>query len=247
MKFCVEQRQRLDVLFGVSSRTINTGFDGLLQLFTDGDLPGGTSAKSRQLRQTYLSPAAERLEFVLWYTAGAPSLIPRFAHDRVIFNDDNFATEFQDHQLLVNSDSTPRAYSNQVNHFLTAVDTGYSIGWSGGWAMSCLVGHEQMDNSFHGAEECLAVSWQSIQSFQKAIDADLAGNYQERECFLRSIVPELADNTTPSKPGDPREGDSIQDLRLSLKGWIFAQLISKNEITTLEQAQMWLKQNIGSR
>jgi hypothetical protein len=243
--FCIQQRERLDIQFGVSAHKINSGFTGLLQLFSDAELPGGPSSNSQGLRRQYLSAAAERLQFILWYTAGVPSLIPNFSHDRVVFNDQGFANEFQDHQLLINNDGTERAYSNQVNHFLTAVDTSYQIGWTGGLAMSCLIGHEQLDNTFKGISECLAVSWQSLQKFQKAIDADLLGDRNLRECYLRAIVPELADNTTASKPGDPREGDSIQDLRLSLKGWVFGQAIRDGSISTLEEAQVWLRRNIG--
>jgi hypothetical protein len=44
--------------------------------------------------------------------------------------------------------------------------------------------------------------------------------------------------------GNDRLGNSLQDLRLSVKGWRFGQMIKNKQITTTDQASNWLLQNL---
>jgi len=240
--FCKKQKATLDEKFGVGKSLVNSGMAGLLYLFTDESLPGGRNAPQERFRPNYLSRAAERLEFILWYTAGEG----RFSHDRVVFSDEDFAADLQDSHLMATPDGKP-IVSNQVNHFLTAVDIAYRSGvLTNRLAVSCIVGHELFPQGTSYLAQCYGHPFRNVDLFFQAVDADLEGKYSESNCFLQTIAPWLSEHLDePMYPGDLRYGNSIQDLRLTLKGWIFGKQIRNEEITSLAEAQTWLTVNLG--
>jgi hypothetical protein len=83
------------------------------------------------------------------------------------------------------------------------------------------------------------VSNQHINDFISAVSYDVAGNDAERDRLLLGILgPEdLADRT----------GNSLEDLRLSAKGWIFGYHIAQGIIRTSQDAAAWLRDNLVSR
>lgn len=84
---CRKQRADLDHSEAFKAQRATDALGALLYLFDDAQLPG--------------ADAAERLDFILWYTKGG---LP-FAHFRVDFTDTGFAEEFQDSRLW--RDHTP--------------------------------------------------------------------------------------------------------------------------------------------
>jgi RHS repeat-associated protein len=248
--FCVAQMTLLDQSLDITnpaSVVTRRPVAVLGDLFAHPNLPGGTASESRSSRHHDLTPAAERLEFVLWYASNRKDgkRISQ-AFQRVPFSDTDFTTDLQDRMLQGQETGEPIDRSNQVHHFLRAVDIAYQFGWSGGWVMGCLIGHEQFPGNPSRVTQCVGVSWQNLQLFDKAIAEDLAGNNADRDCYLRAIMPHLPETLAqPRRPGDPYYGKSVQDLRLSLKGWIFGNSIRTGEIRTPSQAATWLRSNLG--
>ena len=244
--FCLRQRARLEPTYHpehpAQSIIQTQALAAFVTLFADPDLPGGQGNEARQWRRGDLSAAAERLEFILWYTAGKG----HFAHDRIKFSDQGFALNLQDHQLMENTNGTVFV-SNQVNHFLTAVDIAYQNSLlTDNLYEGCLIGHEQNTQNVPGWRQCLRTTQLDIARFETAVIADIAGDYESRDCLLHKILPNLSEDHKPFIPNDPKFGNSAQDLRLSLKGWIFGKKIQNNEIVSLRDAQSWLQTNLGS-
>jgi RHS repeat-associated protein len=248
-EFCSEQEEKLKVL-DISRNPANSwvstdSLRALLYMFSNrgiaSDMPGGPGAQAQQLRQIDLSPAAERLDFVLWATSseeGSP------LHFGIQFRDTGFAPEFQDHQLWPDS-------SNQVGHFLTAVHLAYVGDYDFRLGIACTVGHELLsDHLASDWYQCLqGIEADSegyhIGRFLDAMVADVQGDYRQRDCLLRQIVglPDAFDPTNPTIDY-LRHGNSMQDLRLSLKGWIFGWKVLGRSINSLDEAREWLIANL---
>ena len=112
--------------------------------------------------------------------------------------------------------------------------------------MGCLIGHEQFPGDPSRVTQCAGVSLQSLRLFDRAIAEDIAGNYVDRDCYLRLIMPHVPETLDePRRPGDPYYGKSVQDLRLNLKGWVFGNSIRTGEIQTPAQDADWLRKNLG--
>jgi RHS repeat-associated protein len=244
-EFCNEQRARLDQEHN-SLMQSTTSLGALIMLFGDSQLPAGKVAQQRGFRMSDMTEAAERLEFVLWYTWDAP-----FTHFRVEFNDEGFADQFRDSALWPES-------GNQVGHFLTAVDIAYRLGrgqeiYNGSasetFGLACIVGHELEGDRiwFAPPRHCYTgASDQAIANFAIVMAADLAGDYVLRDCYLRLSAPGVAETPSDARvQGDSRYGNSIQDLRLSSKGWIFGWKIRTGAIRDLPEAKRWLRANLG--
>lgn len=86
--------------------------------------------------------------------------------------------------------------------------------------------------------------------YEQALEFDRLGNTTSRDCYLQALIrlPEIPYQSSPLKslPQDytRRDGNSMQDLRLSLKGDRFGQEIKSGRITTLQEAQQWLKHHL---
>ncbi len=248
--YCNSQRVRMNQVLHVSNPTMviqHNAAGSLVYLFTDLDLPGGSGSKAQQMRQNNLSEAAERLEFVLWYTSSGSA-----RHFGIPFDDSGFRKELQD--SLVWGKNPP---SNQVGHFLTAVDAGYNSwgDWRDYFGKSCIVGHEKLGDYqgsqgpgryWHYMIQCdMGGTTDDINSFDAAVQADEKGNYELRDCLISEILPDLPEIFDRNKPEyQNRRGNSRQDLRLSIKGWIFGNMIKDRRIRDLNGAQSWLRTNI---
>lgn len=86
--------------------------------------------------------------------------------------------------------------------------------------------------------------------YEQALVYDQLGDTKNRDCYLQALIklPEVKYQASPVQSLPPeyrgRDGNSIQDLRLSLKGDRFGQAIKSGIITTLEDAQQWLKHHL---
>ena len=233
----------------------------LIYLFTDPRLPGGTQQavdipyKGSSLTGLFtVTPAQERLDFVLWLTqtpstgkltdtaADIAGLGTHFndtfvratdANGNVDLNarsDTGFAKQFRDGALWLDS-------SRQVGHFLTAAHFGRADRGA-----HCAVGHELRADGSGELGQCLAGEL-SMLSFFNAVEYDLMGDYAQRECIIESIMYDLPEDFDPAQHQD-RIGNSRQDLRLTVKGWGFGRLVRQGDIATRAQAQKWLTKNL---
>ena len=245
------------------------GLGILISLFSANGFPGGTSAEALANRIPALTPAAERLEFILDFLhdpKGTPFRKALFDHD--------FGAAFQD-PWVGESD-------RQGNHFLTAVGLAYAPAayvrtplvqatLSGlepnpdllsdeELALRLIVGHEKspdiakslslrVDLQRDSARsQYQSATYEDVVFFLMAARADAYGQLRARDCFLRNIIPGLPDDRTSllalRARGIDRLGNSLQDLRLSVRGWRFGKMIRNRELSTLEQAWQWLNRNL---
>jgi hypothetical protein len=211
----------------------------------------------------------DRLKWLLNVTTGAPDPLSNAIAPVVLVNfaidfgsDCGFAVEFRDNRfygLWGKDTSDPDQDSNQVGHFLTAVNMTYywelvhksnshpdSMAAHSRWALYPIIGHEQMsdDPSYNVViQPTKPTTWDFI-LWDQAVEFDSMGQYQWRDEALWAILSFAAD--IPMGSVDPdRVGNSLQDLRLSLKGYRFAHWVWDNPTTHPAQAGRWLRMNIG--
>lgn len=251
--FCQDQYEKMDQYLDLKSEESWIRVDSLralLFMFSDylqsSDVPGGSGVTAKRYRQKDLTPAAERLEFILWYTETSPGSPGHFRED-LTWNDSGFAKELQDGQLW-------RESRRQVGHFLTATHLGYQ-GYlpSPVLDIACIVGHEMssdtllggMNEAYQCASGLVNDGTQHVQRFLDAVLADVEGDAKLRDCLLYDIVglPDEFDSTNFITE-KLRYGNSMQDMRLSVKGWIFGQKIKGGSISSLEQGRQWLITNL---
>ncbi|MCG8348461.1 MAG: hypothetical protein MI924_11875, partial [Chloroflexales bacterium] len=256
VNFCAGSISKADVYVDAEGEIDALGT--LIRLFVDSDLPGGTTPTAMQLRRSHLSPAAERLEFILHYTQdwkGVPF--------RKIFNDSGFNPQFQD--------PWPEESGNQVGHFLTAVGLAYApdhyinfltrLGLFAGLivptssedaALRLIVGHEKVSDEISNELATIHAQYRAatdidVTKFLQALAYDAEGRYGDRDTLLCAIVqlPEAASKDNRKIIHDSgRVGNSIEDLRLSLKGYAFGLRIKDGRIASLQQAGSWLDGNL---
>jgi RHS repeat-associated protein len=140
--------------------------------------------------------------------------------------------------------------SNQVGHFLTAVSSA-QWGWTG---RRFAIGHEKMsdkpiegmDSIEHLRRQYQSVTEEDINLWEKAIDADGVGDYDLRDDLLWQIL--SFEDVARDGVSENRPGNSLQDLRLSLKGFRFNSWIRKirNYYSQPRRAGIWLRDNLGN-
>jgi hypothetical protein len=177
--------------------------------------------------------ASERLETILESTS---SILPpgNFTGN---FGESGFMTELQDGYLY---DQYWGGSTDQVGHFLTAVNGGYNVAQgqlSQDVTLRFFLGHEKIGDQNGPWQQYGAASDADIDLFLLAVGADAAGNYDLRDEYLMRIL------GSGSLAG--RTGNSLEDLRLTLRGWRFGQMIANGKIKTREDAAIWLQENIG--
>jgi hypothetical protein len=139
--------------------------------------------------------------------------------------------------------------SNQVGHFLTAVNAAQA-GWIG---RRFSIGHEKIPDKPGGGfdledfwNQYQSVTGEDIDLWEKAIEADEARDYELRDDLLWQIL--SFENVPFGGVSDKRLGNSLQDLRLSLKGFRFNNWIMKirNYYSQPRRAGIWLRDNLGN-
>jgi RHS repeat-associated protein len=199
------------------------------------------------------STAANRLERILSETRGTGKL-PNWrgidaaaggvtrTHFRGLGGlkgDAGFRTEFGDDHLYGTLWGQEQPASQQVGHFLTAVDMGYDGPeiWKVG-----IVGHEQVsDKKFTAlAEEFIRPTRADIAAFEAAVGFDAFGDDTRRDTMLQSIL-------DPARWGslDTRVGNSMEDLRLSVRGWRLGNMVASSDIKTNKDFANWIALNVA--
>ncbi len=228
--------------------------------------------------------SSSRLEWLLNVTRERRSLETLFpAHFRIKFgNDFCFKEEFRDSPFYPTWRETyPEirdiiGETNQVGHFLTAVDLAYnprvvylSIAPSldiGAPATVkridlgelAVIGHEKIsdvDWYVNGyprlwtyVVQTLSTTDTDIELWRGAIKDDERGDADARDRKLNEIFTWGGSRSVPTRSEgyfDPRRvGNSMQDLRLSLKGFRFAYWVKANDSDPPDIAAEWLRVNL---
>jgi hypothetical protein len=202
--------------------------EALIRLFEDDELFntwGNTAGRTCDRRLKWVLNATGSVAFLPLH------FIDEFEGDCGFFEglqDDHFYRQVWD------PDAPP---SNQVGHFLTAVDMTYNR-----WAIGFMLGHEQYHDLdfFRNNFSYLWVSTEDIDRWYAAAEYDEQGLPGKRDEELWAIL--HFKPTTPFESVEPnRQGNSLQDLRLSMKGFRFAQWIRENKSAHPDMAGSWLR------
>jgi hypothetical protein len=140
----------------------------------------------------------------------------------------------------------PGAHSNQVGHLLTAIATSYGGGTE--FWMRLDIGHEKInDGRTVGSRgwkilpQYGAATSSDLQLFSGALSADAQGDYAQRDANLSAI---LAWDTTYG-PQFSRIGNSMEDLRLTVRGWNLGQLVLSGALRTNRDLAAWIALNVA--
>lgn len=211
-------------------RQAKSNVAGLIHLFEAEDLPGKT-------------PKA-RMNWILWLTA---SDLPGMQMGLFPPEDSGFREELADGKFYENpqywADYVPRRErsTKQMGHFLTAVGLRMNR-WPDWITLNLIVGHEKLgDRLFFGfVRQFAASSHADRQRFLKAVELDRAADARGRDEELRAIF----GTSLEALPDPHRIGNSIVDLRLSVKGWRFGDEIKNGQIRTCREAADWLRREV---
>jgi hypothetical protein len=202
-------------------------------------------------------PATTALERVLDYTR-SPGLEGRLGVQfGVKFGDTGFREEFRDSHLYAEQWGMSYLDSNQVGHFLTAASLGYKpVLGRESISLIPIIGHEKVSDAglsrsttsgpvgdpFALSEQIAAgmVGYLSSEGivFEVACTSDKDESYEMRDIGLGIIL----------GSGDlaKRRGNSMEDLHLSVKGWIMGQMIANGELKTNRDVADWLTTNLAA-
>jgi hypothetical protein len=236
--------------------------------------PDGAAALFRVFENEELSAlrggstSAARLAWLIRTTTGRPHTLPVPGMCMRYYwgNDAGLAEEFRDSQFdacwRMAGVKQPFDASNQIGHFLTAVALStlpiYKLFQAG---MRLTIGHEKRSDQPAGVPEAVvailqlfAANESDVDLFRRAVALDIeldttsgaqAANLRnERDRLLWKIL--AFDDSVPFEGIDPRRaGNSLQDLRLSLKGQRFASWMAVHDKTPPSEAACWLRMQLS--
>lgn len=195
----------------------------LIDLYQNDLLPGKT--------------ALERTRYILYATENAS-----YVHfSRIPEGDSGFSCEYQDSLVW-------RGSSNQVGHFLTAVDISIQARqswWKKGLLLDAVIGHEMIGDWAGPGLQIVFGFTANFVTFGSVHRWFLSGkdeNFEKIITLSRKINNLIFDET--AQQHNFYSGNSIQDLRLSHQGWKFGELLSQNNIENPEDAAEWLKKSL---
>ena len=236
--------------------------------------PDGTAALFRVFENEELSAlsggstSAARMGWLIHTTTGRPHTlrVPGMCMKYYWGNDAGLAEEFRDSQFdacwRMAGKKQPFDASNQIGHFLTAVALStlpiYKLFQAG---MRLTIGHEKRSDQPPGVPEAVVAILQLFAAneidfdlFRRAValdmELDTASGAQaahlrnDRDRLLWQII--AFEDSVPFEGIDLRRaGNSLQDLRLSLKGYRFALWIATHGTTPPSEAACWLRKHLS--
>jgi hypothetical protein len=232
----------------------------LVALFEDREL--NTLPNMRGAGQTL----SKRVEWILDLTRGSSEgeildavtqlgrLPLQFRFD-ALFGDNDcwFKEDLRDNQFYQSKWTKRQKYSNQVGHFLTAVALGYSFLDTSSdkhLAENLAIGHElrsdyagDPDGGLPAQLKPGLVTDQMRKDFWDAVDADERGAKLKRDELLWGILG-FSGSVNPNYVDPNREGNSLQDLRLTVKGIRFGKWVKDNPGLQPIDGARWLRRNI---
>jgi hypothetical protein len=168
--------------------------------------------------------------------------------------DHGFAPELADNHLYCElwkvdqCKNGERNLSTQLGHFLTGVDMGYgdAIGRYGPLLRSrrlpLIVGHEMAADQGGVVGRITSTRDQyrkatplDVSRFLRAVALDEAGDCQARDAELYAIY-----DPARNGPQEARLGNSMEDLRLSVRGWRLGHLVASGELETNKDLVDWI-------
>ncbi len=150
--------------------------------------------------------------------------------------DSGFSEEFKDDHLYTDVWGFEGPSSRQVGHFLTAVDMGYHEGW-----IHTIVAHELYPDAGAGVLVQLGLpTTADILNFRAAMGADERGNSGPRDAALSLVL-----NEAQRGPVAERQGNSMEDLRLSIRGWRLGAMVANGQIGTNKELANWIALNVA--
>jgi hypothetical protein len=220
----------LKQLAGEVVRRAENNVQGLLHLFLDDRFPGETGDARLQ-----------------WIMAITDSDLPGMQMGLFPPDDSGFRFELADHYLYTNPVywgafvPKKKQATKQVGHFLTAVGLARNR-WPRFVKLRLIVGHELIGDGI-----LLGFLWQFLAAmprhqrlFLSAAAHDEAGDIRRREEALR----QLFGTAREAYRSRWRVGNSLPDLRLSVKGWRLAHAIARGEVNTRQAVAAWLEREI---
>lgn len=167
--------------------------------------------------------------------------------------DRGFAAGLADDYLYGELWGRQTPYSQQTGHFLTAVSFGYRSANAlgavrAGW-IRLAIGHEMYpdppteefrDKSYHAAQQLFKPSAADIASFDEAMMLDAAGQYAERDARLFTIF-----DPARNGPQADRLGNSMEDLRLTARGWRLGEMVASGQLSTSHDLANWIALNVA--
>jgi RHS repeat-associated protein len=205
--------------------------------------------------------AGTRLRWILNMTRGGEDAItsglseafvlPLQFADSYVFGcgDEYFKQELRDNQFYGRDWTKTTKRSNQVGHFLTAVAMAYT--WPDALTEQFVIGHELSSdnpadpNGGNLNQVRTSISDQVRQKWRDAVKADEQGDKLLRDQLLWDILG-FGGAIDPSFVDPNREGNSLQDFRLTVKGYRFGKWVLSNKDVLPIEAARWLRANILS-
>lgn len=204
--------------------------DALLELFARAELPGAA--------------ALERMQWILKITASdLPGMhMGLFPADDSGFKralaDDRF---YQDPRYWAKFVPGDARHSKQMGHFLIAVGLRLSP-LPTFVKLNLIIGHEKFgDGRFIGfVRQFVRATARDRRRFLEAVAADAAGDEAARERLLQAIFR----SPREALPDPRRIGNSLVDLRLSVKGWRLGDALAAGQLATRAEAAEWLRREV---
>ena len=255
MSFCAYQR-----VDEILKQNRSNGVKALASLFTDSELQnvwgnyvGRTSATRLEwlFNFTLGSNKSGGLDFLSKLTCAIPGELVAFhfqfaisfpSGDNSGLPDELEDSQFYDGHTWINQES------NQIAHFLSAVSEYYHKGRD----VRLIIAHEKSrdPSGMTDTGDLMTNIFNEVTSadrshFYRAWHYDTNGMYAERDQELWAIL--NFDPTIVQSLGDvdpARQGNSLQDLRLSLRGVRFADWVMSNRSSPPGEAGQWLMTNL---
>ena len=193
--------------------------------------------------------ARQALEAILLETESVPEVPVHFGGLAATRGDRGFAREFQDDYLYRELWGCRTPQSQQLGHFLTAVGMGYKAATHPedevmrGARLILIVGHEMYRDAKGSAgmgpstvrQLLEGLRGDGVACFEEAVRLDAAGQYEARDAQLYAIF-------DPARHGAPRDrlGNSMEDLRLSVRGWRLGHIVASGGLGTNRDLANWL-------
>lgn len=216
----------------------DNAYQGFRALIADDRLPGDT--------------LQDRVDFVLDVTSDNNVAPTHFSKD-VTFSDQGLHDDLRDSPIWGTE------FSNQIGHFLTAVDMAQRTGNRKGLYAALSIGHERTGDLVKGGNyrtltglvrQSLNVANQlihglapsALNAFDEGVEAAKKGDRQAVNRAAHRLMDEKPDGTLEAS----RSGNSQADVRLTMYGWAWGEMIKDGEQITLQQGLNFLDHNLAA-
>jgi hypothetical protein len=252
------------------------GLNALIRLFDDSELYyswGNWAGRTSIARMNWilLSTRGSGAGGGPEYDPGLPKNLKYAAYNNEVLNDalvcgflpfqfgidlsgeTGFAADFQDQGFYNGPWNSSGHVTTQVQHFLSAVALSAPFNavniryFDLEHGIKTIIGHEKLSDRTSSEEDQInATTDTDLDRWYRAANADANGDIATRDAQLWAILKFGSDIDFGAV--DPRrEGNSLQDMRLSLKGYRFFLWVKENGSTQPSSAASWLRLNLQGK